>query len=146
MFARYLTAIVCVGLGSCASSSNFSTPKQRNYLTKPGITAEQYSKDEQACVDIAKKDFDAARAKTNIYQPGLAGAAASGFVGGLERGRLRREAFKQTEECLVAKGYRSVPMTPEQLVIYENLDSTNKGKAIAVLASGGDISTLQNAQ
>jgi hypothetical protein len=37
-------------------------------------------------------------------------------------------------------------MTPEQLVIYENLDSTNKGKAIAVLASGGDISTLQNAQ
>ena len=118
-----------------------------NYLAKAGIKPEQYTADEKECIAIAKKDYDAKRAQSPVmYQPGLAGAAASGFAGGLERGRLKREGIKQAEECMLAKGYRVTPMTKEQAEIYQSLETDRRIQANAILASGGNIDAFRNAQ
>jgi hypothetical protein len=133
-------------LGGCAGNvkTDASGNPTRNYLAKAGIKPEQYMADEKACVAIAKKDYDAKRAQSPVmYQPGLAGAAATGFAGGLERGRLKREGLKQAEDCMLAKGYRVTPMTTEQAAIYYSLESDRRDLAIATLSGGGDISALK---
>jgi hypothetical protein len=116
----------------------------RSYYLKRGISLAQHKSDQDACIAFVKKDyFEPARAKMQThYQPGLAGAAVTGFFDGIERGKIKREALRRTGLCLEKKGYRVTKMTPRQLEIFNSLSRDQHDKALALMGTGRDISSL----
>jgi hypothetical protein len=136
-----VAALACAVIGVMLASVPASAAGM--YYAKRGITPARFEADQADCIAKAKKVYDEKKANMNVpYQPGLAGAAVTGFFGGVERGRMKREAIAQVYKCIEAKGYRKVPLTKEQEAVLQQLDREQRKKAAGILASGGNIASL----
>ncbi|MDB5599634.1 MAG: hypothetical protein JWN71_1678 [Xanthobacteraceae bacterium] len=142
---NFAVAIGCAALVSGMVPAGAQEAKPHTYLLKAGVTPARYDADTAACIaEVKKTYFDPAVANINTpYQPGLAGAAVSGFARGWERGKIKREALTRFSTCMMkTKGYRVAKLTPKQTETYNRLRYDQHSAAEKILAGGGNIASL----
>lgn len=102
----------------CASGTAFAQDSAEDadkyfFFQNPSITREQARADWDECRDLA--GVVQPPAAGSIYAPGLAGAAAAGFIQGLVRGAQRRHMLDAAiRKCMQVKGYGRYAMTKDE--------------------------------
>src|SRR5690349_2543419 len=107
----FAAALACAP--AAASAQDAEDADKFFYFQNPSVTREQALVDWDDCRDLA--GVVQPPPAGYVYAPGLAGAAAAGFVQGLIRGSQRRHMIDAAvRKCMNVKGYGRYTMTKDE--------------------------------
>lgn len=123
-------------LAACAGHPE---PPPGQMLVRPGVTFDEAGRDFWDCRHIADAEGDAAAADMPLL-PTLPGLLISGAVKQGRRGAAQEETMNA---CLAGRGYTTAPLAPADAATIETLPSHMRLRALALLASGQDLSEFR---
>lgn len=115
--------MLCISISACSSSNS------TNYFAQHGVSWDQYQDDETYCRDIASNS----QSNTQLYTPDLIGAAVSGFISGVEQGKMRRMNY---DACMHSKGYENKYITDEEYKSWRSLSKEQREEKLYFLVTG----------
>lgn len=116
-------------LAGCASSPPY-------YYNKAGVAPSVFSADREECASLAKGGGHATSHVPPASGSGtaatVAGAGVTGFMEGMERGRMKRAAFSK---CMSVKGYVKRALSAEEESKLRKLSGQDLQQKLSELAS-----------
>lgn len=107
----FVGALAC--LPAMASAAEGDDAEKFFFFQNSSVTREQALGDWDECRDLASVVQPPPAGY--VYAPGLAGAAAAGFIQGLVRGAQRRHMLDAAlRKCMSVKGYGRYPMPKDE--------------------------------
>lgn len=113
MLRMWMAAALMCASGAAAAQERAEDADDYFFFQNPSITRTQALADWDECRDLA--GVVQPPAAGSVYAPGLAGAAAAGFIQGLVRGAQRRHMLDAAiRKCMNVKGYGRFAMTKDE--------------------------------
>lgn len=123
-------------LAACAGAPE---PAPGVMQVKAGVTFEAAAQDFWDCRHLADAEGDVAAGDMPLL-PTLPGLLISGAI---KQGRRSAAQEAVMAECLAEKGYTEAPLAPQDAATIEALPSHMRLRALALLASGQDLSEFR---
>ena len=107
---RILWAAPLLLLSAPARADDAEDAEKRFFFNNPAVSREQAGADWDECRELASQVRPPQAGY--VYAPGVAGAAAAGFMKGLIEGAQRRHMFDAAlRKCMNVKGYQRYTMS-----------------------------------